>query len=79
MRTLRRVFCLWAGLRIARKCLFLQQLCYLYDFDGRDVEVDGEYIHRGLNGPPSLLAAIGQMLQEKTAPVSANLQAQQSL
>jgi hypothetical protein len=47
-------------------------------FDGRGVTTDGVYPHRGLNGPPSLLAAIGQMLQEMTARRSgpANLQTQ---
>jgi hypothetical protein len=36
-------------------------------FDGADLVMDGVSVHRGLNGPPALLAAIGQMLQEKTA------------
>lgn len=36
-------------------------------FDGCDVVTDDVLIYRGLNGPPSLLAAIGQMLGRKTA------------
>ena len=42
-------------------------------FDGSDIVTDGVYVHRGLNGPPSLLAVIGRMLEEKTAESSANL------
>jgi DNA-binding response OmpR family regulator len=41
--------------------------CAALSFDGSEVVTDGVFIHRGLNGPPALLAAIGQMLQEKTA------------
>jgi len=41
--------------------------CAAFSFDGHDVLRDGVYIHRPLIGPPALLAAIGQMLQEKTA------------
>jgi hypothetical protein len=41
--------------------------CAAMSFDGRDVVTDGVRIHRALNGPPALLAVIGQMLQEKTA------------
>jgi hypothetical protein len=36
-------------------------------FDGCDVVTDGVLIHRGLNGPPSLLTAIGRMLGQNTA------------
>jgi DNA-binding response OmpR family regulator len=35
-------------------------------FDGREVLKEGVSVHCGLDGPPSLLAAIGQMLQQKT-------------
>ena len=35
-------------------------------FDGRDIMTDGVYVHRGLNGPPALLEAIGEMMREKT-------------
>jgi hypothetical protein len=45
-------------------------------FDGNDVVMDGVSVYRGLNGPPSLLAAIGQMLQEKTPQPTANYQKQ---
>ena len=41
--------------------------CAAFSFDGGDVLMDGVHIHRPLIGPPALLAAIGQMLQEKTA------------
>jgi hypothetical protein len=41
--------------------------CAVMSFDGHDVVMDGVYVHRALNGPPALLTAIGQMLQEKTA------------
>jgi hypothetical protein len=50
--------------------------CAALSFDVRDGVTDGVYIHRGLNGPPSLLAAIGRMLQEKAAELSADLQKQ---
>jgi hypothetical protein len=50
--------------------------CAALSFDGRDVVTDGVFVHRGLNGPPALLAAIGKMLQETTAQLSANLQKQ---
>ena len=50
--------------------------CAALSFDGRDIEMEGLETHRGLDGPPSLLAAIGRMLQEKTAEPSANLQKQ---
>jgi hypothetical protein len=43
-------------------------------FDGHDVVTDGVLIHRGLDGPPSLLTAIGRMLGQKTAQLSTNLQ-----
>jgi DNA-binding response OmpR family regulator len=41
--------------------------CAALSFDGRDVVTDGVLIHRGLDGPPSLLTAIGRMLGQKTA------------
>jgi hypothetical protein len=44
--------------------------CAVLSFDGREVVTDVVFVHRGLNGPPALLAAIGQMLQEKTARAS---------
>jgi hypothetical protein len=50
--------------------------CASLSFDGRDGAINGAETHRGLNGPPSLLAAIGQMLQQRTAQLSANLQRQ---
>jgi len=50
--------------------------CASLSFDGREVAIDDAETHRGLNGPPSLLAAIGQMLQQSTAQLSANLQRQ---
>jgi hypothetical protein len=50
--------------------------CAALSFDGREVVTDGVFVHRGLNGPPALLAAIGKMLQETTAELSANLQKQ---
>jgi hypothetical protein len=48
--------------------------CAALSFDGRDVVTDGVLIHRGLDGPPSLLTAIGRMLGQKTAQLSTNLQ-----
>jgi DNA-binding NtrC family response regulator len=45
-------------------------------FDGHDVVTDGVLIHRGLDGPPSLLTAIGRMLGQKTSQLSTNLQKQ---
>ena len=50
--------------------------CASLSFDGREVAIDDAETHRGLSGPPSLLAAIGQMLQQSTAQLSANLQRQ---
>jgi DNA-binding NtrC family response regulator len=41
--------------------------CVSLSFDGDDIAMDGVYAHRGLMNPTSLLAAIGQKLQEKTA------------
>jgi DNA-binding NtrC family response regulator len=43
-------------------------------FDGREVLMEGVSVHRALDGPPSLLAAIGQMLQEKTTQYTSNLE-----
>jgi hypothetical protein len=45
-------------------------------FDGRDVVTDGVLIHRGLDGPPSLLIAIGRMLGQKSAQLSTTLHKQ---
>ena len=50
--------------------------CASLSFDGREVAIEDAETHWGLNGPPSLLAAIGQMLQQRTAQLSANLQRQ---
>jgi hypothetical protein len=50
--------------------------CASLSFDGREVAIDDAETYRGLNGPPSLLAAIGQMLQQRTAQLSANLRRQ---
>src|ERR1700723_1494929 len=50
--------------------------CASLSFDGLEVAIDDAETHRGLSGPPSLLAAIGQMLQQSTAQLSANLQRQ---
>jgi hypothetical protein len=50
--------------------------CASLSFDGREVAIDDAETHRGLSGPPSLLAAIGQILQQSTAELSANLQRQ---
>jgi hypothetical protein len=48
--------------------------CALMSIDGHDAVTDGVLIDRALNGPPALLAAIGQMLQENTAQPSTSLQ-----